>query len=65
MKRLGLFLVRVYQFIFPLIFTKTECRFKPTCSEYTYEAINQYGMIKGVWLGIKRISHCHPWYKTN
>lgn len=36
------------------------CRFTPTCSEYTKEAILKYGVIKGSWLGAKRISHCHP-----
>lgn len=37
------------------------CRFIPTCSEYTYQAVEKYGAIKGLWLGIKRISRCHPW----
>ena len=36
------------------------CRFYPTCSEYTKQAIIKYGIIKGLWLGIKRISKCHP-----
>lgn len=37
------------------------CRFVPSCSEYTYEAVKKYGVVKGLWLGIKRISKCHPW----
>lgn len=40
------------------------CRFKPTCSRYTLEALEKHGPIKGVWLGIKRIAKCHPYSKT-
>ncbi|HEX8923356.1 MAG TPA: membrane protein insertion efficiency factor YidD [Patescibacteria group bacterium] len=39
------------------------CRFVPTCSEYTYEAVEKYGVIKGLKMGIKRVSKCHPWHK--
>ncbi|HHX58227.1 MAG TPA: membrane protein insertion efficiency factor YidD [Candidatus Moranbacteria bacterium] len=37
------------------------CKFHPTCSQYTIEAIEKFGSIKGVWWGMKRISRCHPW----
>lgn len=37
------------------------CRFIPTCSQYTYQAVEKYGALKGLWLGVKRISRCHPW----
>lgn len=40
------------------------CRFTPTCSEYTKQAIIKHGIIKGTYLGIKRISKCHPWGKS-
>jgi len=40
------------------------CRFTPTCSEYTKQAIIKHGIIKGTFLGIKRISKCHPWGKS-
>jgi putative membrane protein insertion efficiency factor len=36
------------------------CRFEPSCSEYTRQAIEKYGVLHGTWLGMKRISRCHP-----
>ena len=38
------------------------CRFYPTCSQYAYEAISKYGVIKGGWMAIKRICKCHPFH---
>jgi hypothetical protein len=43
-------------------YRRKSCRFLPTCSEYTYEAIDKFGLGKGVWLGIKRFTHCHPFH---
>ncbi len=37
------------------------CRFEPSCSQYTIEAVEKYGVIKGLRLGIIRVSKCHPW----
>lgn len=37
------------------------CRYTPTCSQYMLDALNKYGLFKGGWMGIKRISRCHPW----
>ena len=39
----------------------SSCRYSPTCSHYTIEALNKHGLIKGSWFAIKRISSCHPW----
>lgn len=59
MKHIALALIRFYKrFISPAL--PSACRFHPTCSQYTYEAIERYGVIKGGWLGIKRIARCHP-----
>ncbi|OGI65049.1 membrane protein insertion efficiency factor YidD [Candidatus Nomurabacteria bacterium RIFCSPHIGHO2_01_FULL_40_24b] len=44
---------------------RPSCVFYPTCSEYTKEAINKYGIVKGMWLGGRRILRCHPWQKNH
>ena len=52
--------IRIYQiFISPI--TPATCRFYPTCSTYFIQALEKYGLIKGTYLGIKRILRCHPW----
>ncbi|MGC8837181.1 MAG: membrane protein insertion efficiency factor YidD [Anaerolineae bacterium] len=61
MKAVVLWVLRMYKrFISPLL--PPSCRFTPTCSVYTYEAIERYGVIKGGWLGLKRLSRCHPFH---
>ncbi len=53
-------LIKIYQWgISPYL--GSNCRHTPTCSEYTTEAIKLHGPLKGGWLGLKRISKCHPW----
>ena len=59
MKKLVLGLIKIYQYFSK--FTPSVCRFTPTCSEYTKQAIIKYGVLKGGWLGVKRICRCHPW----
>ncbi len=39
------------------------CRMVPSCSEYAYEAVEKYGVIKGGWVALKRVARCHPWGK--
>ena len=61
-KRIMILMIRFYQkFISPL-FPPT-CRFYPTCSTYFIQALEKYGVIKGTYLGIKRILKCHPWHE--
>ena len=61
-QRLFLRLIRFYQrFISPGL--GSNCRFYPTCSQYTYEAIEKYGVVRGGWLGVRRIGRCHPFNK--
>ena len=52
--------VKIYQRIAPRKI-RLKCRFEPSCSQYMILAIEKYGVIKGGWLGIKRILRCHPW----
>lgn len=53
-------LIRFYQAaISP--YTPATCRFSPTCSSYSLEALQVHGLLKGSWLAIKRIGKCHPW----
>lgn len=59
--RIGVFLVRTYQIcISPFIGGRAGCRFIPTCSEYTRQAIIKYGFVRGTIMGLKRISRCRP-----
>ncbi len=53
-------LIKLYQVtLSPLLGSK--CRFTPSCSQYAVEALKKHGVIKGLWLAVKRISKCHPW----
>ena len=57
-------LINLYSYIISPILGNN-CRFLPTCSEYTKESIIKFGFFKGVWLGFKRIVRCHPWGKSD
>lgn len=61
MKRVFLLMIRFYQKVISPLKPPT-CRFYPTCSTYTYQAVDKYGAMKGIWLGVKRISKCHPFH---
>jgi len=59
MQAIGLFAIRIYQRTLSRMLPPS-CRFEPSCSHYTYQAIEKYGLLKGGWLGLKRIGRCHP-----
>jgi len=69
MKKLLLNLIKFYQkylsldhaWAKKLHLTDKVCRFTPTCSEYTAQAVEKYGTAKGLFLGLKRVLRCHPW----
>ncbi len=55
-----IWLVRIYQrYLSPLL--PPSCRYTPTCSQYTVEALQKHGLLKGGWLALKRIISCNPW----
>jgi len=58
-RRLAMLIIRGYRgLVSPAL--PPSCRFRPTCSEYAYQAIEKHGLIKGGWLAVKRLARCHP-----
>ncbi len=54
-------LIRLYQLLIsPGL--PASCRFSPSCSQYTLDAVRRYGALKGAWLGVRRLVRCHPWH---
>ncbi len=51
--------IRTYQVVISPLFAGS-CRYYPSCSQYTYEAVTRYGWLRGSWMGMKRIGRCHP-----
>jgi putative membrane protein insertion efficiency factor len=61
-KNILIWFVRTYQLLVsPLL--GENCRFHPTCSHYMIGAIERFGVLKGTWLGLRRLSRCHPWHE--
>jgi len=59
MKIIALSVIKLYQNTISRALPPT-CRFEPSCSQYAYEAIEKYGLLKGGWMALKRIGRCHP-----
>jgi hypothetical protein len=57
--RAALFALRFYKAYLSILFAGS-CRFEPTCSRYSYEAIERFGVLRGSWLGLQRLLRCHP-----
>jgi putative membrane protein insertion efficiency factor len=63
MKRILIFLIKIYQRYFSCLKGRPVCRYIPTCSQYAVEALDKYGAIKGSFLAIRRILRCNPFHK--
>ncbi|MDJ0660834.1 MAG: membrane protein insertion efficiency factor YidD [Crocosphaera sp.] len=61
MKKILILLIKVYRKLISPLFPPS-CRFRPTCSQYTLEAIEKFGALQGSFLGLKRILRCHPFH---
>ena len=61
-RRFFILLIKGYSYLISP-FLGNNCRYYPTCSAYTQEAVEIHGIVKGLWMGMKRISRCHPWHE--
>lgn len=60
LKKIYTFPIKLYQwFISPIL--GPSCRYTPSCSHYMLQAIDEWGIFRGTWIGMKRIGRCHPW----
>lgn len=60
-KRIPILFIKIYQRV--SFFKRPTCRFYPTCSHYSIEAIEKYGLLKGGWFTLRRLSRCHPFHE--
>jgi uncharacterized protein len=60
MRMIGVGMIRAYQVL--TAWMPPSCRYSPTCSNYTMDAIERYGFFRGSWMGMRRIARCHPFH---
>ncbi len=61
MRSLALRAIRLYQLaLSPYLLSS--CRYEPTCSQYALQAVEGHGVVRGSWMGLRRLSRCHPWH---
>ena len=60
LRKIYIFPIKIYQWTISPLLGQT-CRFEPSCSHYAVEAVEEWGIFKGTWLGLRRIFRCHPW----
>jgi putative membrane protein insertion efficiency factor len=61
LERVGIAMIHAYRFVFGWM--PSSCRYEPSCSNYTEQAIARYGILRGSWMGAKRIARCHPGHR--
>jgi len=61
LKYIGLGAIRIYQMTLSKVLPPS-CRFTPTCSQYTYQAIDRFGLLRGSWMGFLRVLRCNPFH---
>ena len=60
MRRIGIWGIQLYRVLF--FWLPASCRYEPSCSRYAEQAIAKYGLLRGSWMGMRRIARCHPWH---